>query len=344
MKKFLCFVLSLLTIQFAPAFALDFTDVNKTEDPEISFLADTGVVNGRAEGIFAPDELVNRAEMLKILFDLVSSGLGELQEELPTVEEYHDCFTDVSKEWFAPYVCSAKERGVIDGYPDGSFRPGESVNLVEALKMVFEVFKFDLPDGAEWYSKYYDAAISYDSYGNKNYKFDDSIDRRTMAQIATRIALTFMTQEKFDPEILELLKESGKSFGELYIGFFILDGMVEVFGGDAATLPSRVEVLKSILSTTPFDAVRQTDITSIYATLTLYSSDHNSLYPLDIYDGSLNSYFPSGEVPVDPVTSEHYSYVVSEDQGSFKVFTTLDNGQTVCAHFVLMEAIESCEY
>lgn len=50
------------------------------------------------------------------------------------------CFSDVSGDWFAPYVCAAKRLGWIDGYPDGAFRPSQNVNRAEAMKIVITAF------------------------------------------------------------------------------------------------------------------------------------------------------------------------------------------------------------
>lgn len=54
--------------------------------------------------------------------------------------QYQNCFTDVKDEWFAPYICYAKEKEWVDGYPDGSFKPAKFVNKAEAIKMLLETY------------------------------------------------------------------------------------------------------------------------------------------------------------------------------------------------------------
>ena len=66
--------------------------------------------------------------------------------ETPSTDN-KNCFTDVSTEWYARYVCYAKTQGWVSGYSDGGFRPGQTVSKVEALKMLFEVYGVDLEEG-----------------------------------------------------------------------------------------------------------------------------------------------------------------------------------------------------
>ncbi len=98
----------------------------------IGYLYDNGIVSGYPDGTFKPESEINRAEFLKIL-------VGAYNQEYCTtncVEDYSNCFTDVHAEWFAPYVCQAKELNWVSGYPDGSFKPAQTINKVEAIKMV----------------------------------------------------------------------------------------------------------------------------------------------------------------------------------------------------------------
>lgn len=105
----------------------DISDSNANYDA-IMYLYDTGVIRGYDDGTFKPDNAVNRAELLKILV--------EGNDVTPSVDEYNNCFPDVTNDWYAPYVCYAKEQGWVGGYPDGTFKPADTVNKVEALKML----------------------------------------------------------------------------------------------------------------------------------------------------------------------------------------------------------------
>lgn len=122
-------------------------------------LVNAGVVNGNPDGNFYPDRAVNRAEMLKMLY--VAKGLQ-------ADESSRNCFSDV-EGWYELYVCDAAARRFVAGYSDGTFRPGNEVNRVEALKMIQEVFGLTVDEISEsdreivqfvdisvaaWYTKY----------------------------------------------------------------------------------------------------------------------------------------------------------------------------------------------
>lgn len=74
-------------------------------------------------------------------------------------------FTDIrSGSELETYVNDLSAKGIISGYPDGSFRPTQTINRAEALKIIFETVGIsadadgnsgfpDVPT-AEWYAKY----------------------------------------------------------------------------------------------------------------------------------------------------------------------------------------------
>ncbi|MFC1615668.1 S-layer homology domain-containing protein [Patescibacteria group bacterium] len=113
---------ALENMQFFPDVALDHPN-----HIAISWMADEGAINGYPDGTFKPNGLVNRAELMKMVLPEVPEG------------DYQNCFPDVTTEWFAPYVCYGLERGFVNGYPDGTFKPANDVNRVEAMKIILNV-------------------------------------------------------------------------------------------------------------------------------------------------------------------------------------------------------------
>lgn len=101
----------------------------------IYYLYNLGIIEGYADGTFKPNNSLNRAEMLKILIE----GKGI---EVP--DSTH-CFNDIADDWYAPYVCYAKSAGWIEGYSDGTFRPAQNVNKVEAIKMLLNSQEIAVP-------------------------------------------------------------------------------------------------------------------------------------------------------------------------------------------------------
>jgi len=97
---------------------------------QVTYVGNAGIFDGYDDGSFGTYNDINRAEFLKVLVEFVG---------VTPDSSYSNCFTDVKTDWYAPYVCYAKEQGWVDGYPNGSFKPGDTVNKAEALKMLLEV-------------------------------------------------------------------------------------------------------------------------------------------------------------------------------------------------------------
>jgi hypothetical protein len=98
----------------------------------IQAAADMGYFEGYPDGNFRPGEAITRAEFTAVI--VRASGVtvlpGTKPEDLP--------FTDTKDEgaWYLPYLQIAVEKGYIEGYPDGTFRPNEPVSRAEAVKML----------------------------------------------------------------------------------------------------------------------------------------------------------------------------------------------------------------
>ena len=143
-----------------------FEDLGFTDDhyDSISALVEEEIFEGYPDGTFGADLDINRAELLKILIE----GQGITPDE----DEYKNCFPDVTDDWYAKYVCYAEEQGWVQGYPDNTYKPGNTVNKVEALKILFNAYEAGLVEGTRvselpfpdlglkaWYSIYvYEAA------------------------------------------------------------------------------------------------------------------------------------------------------------------------------------------
>ena len=134
--------LSILALS-SPVFALldsgahNFPDVPTSNQNAVAidYLAEVGTISGYSDGTFKPTAEINRAELMKIL-------VGSPFDLDPQIHK--DCFPDVKSEWFAPYVCYAKKKGWVSGYPDGSFQPANKVNRAEGLKMIYNAREFDI--------------------------------------------------------------------------------------------------------------------------------------------------------------------------------------------------------
>lgn len=151
----------------AVMFALEYTDPNTryadapfstAESAGIGLLTKEGAVNGDPSGRFVPGRTLNRAELLKIV--LLAS------DTLSAESQMRDCFPDVRRtDWFSLFVCAAKDAETVQGNPDGTFQPGRTVPLAEAVTMAVRAWNLPLPvyfrAPDHWYDPYMDAAQNY---------------------------------------------------------------------------------------------------------------------------------------------------------------------------------------
>lgn len=93
---------------------------------DVENLAGRLVVNGYEDGSFRPDNGVTRSEFAAMtvralgLVKLPSQGFADAQPGA----------------WYDAFVGGAKAYGIIAGYEDGSFRPGDPITRQEAMVMI----------------------------------------------------------------------------------------------------------------------------------------------------------------------------------------------------------------
>lgn len=166
----------------------------------ISLLTSINAVQGYPDGSFKPTRTLNRAEFLKI-------ALASYPKIRVSPSDSANCFPDVlADDWFSQYVCLAKKRGIISGYPDGEFKPGQTVNYAEALKILSELYGYVAysADDEEWYAGYVRAAQFNKTALPASIEYDRAITRGQMA----RLASAYRAQEEGELETYRLSERS----------------------------------------------------------------------------------------------------------------------------------------
>ncbi len=187
----------------------------------ISFLVEEEAIKGYPDGTFKPDGAINRAELMKMVVAMFASSAD--------LTSYQNCFSDVGTEWFASYVCFAKEKGWVDGYPDGTFQPAKNVNRVEAMKIVLNAMieetlwptpteaELQLPmptdaDNEAWYAGYLRFAVSKELLDGTHvtgdteeyyYKPADPMTRKEVAEMIWRTYLYMVERIEYVDLIAE---------------------------------------------------------------------------------------------------------------------------------------------
>jgi len=179
-----------------------FPDVKATSPQftSINYLSGKGVLLGYEDGTFKPNNGINRAELMKILV----AGQGIYPDEY----QYMECFSDVKDEWFAPYVCYAKEMGWVSGNPDGTFAPAKNVNRAEGSKMVLNSLGITAEGGSglglsdvnstDWYKEFAQTlAVKNLLNLNKNlFEPAKNLTRGEIAELTYRSLVLKQTKEK----------------------------------------------------------------------------------------------------------------------------------------------------
>jgi len=166
--------------------------------PAIQWMYDEGIAEGELlevlpageKRLFHPDRPINRAEFTKIV--LLASG-----DRAPPPPCTENPFPDVMKDaWYAPYICAAKKKGIISGFPDGTFKPSVNINVANGSKILTKSFgvttdSSDLKaiDGQElWYKPYVFAMLRKNAIAPTVRAFDHLITRGEMAEMVYRLA------------------------------------------------------------------------------------------------------------------------------------------------------------
>lgn len=94
----------------------------------VSTLSSMGIVKGHNDGTFAPNAPITRAE-----FAAIAARFDDKNTDTSSK------FTDIASHWAKNEIGIAVNKGWINGYPDGTFRPNQYITRAEAMTLVNRV-------------------------------------------------------------------------------------------------------------------------------------------------------------------------------------------------------------
>jgi hypothetical protein len=115
-----------------------------------------GIISGIREGTkiyFKPKSPTNRAEIAKLAFGILRQFNAVTAADLTTMQKKIEndfktgsraiVFSDIrylrgNAPWYAAYVALLSQRGIISGYPDGTFKPENIPNRAEGYRFIVE--------------------------------------------------------------------------------------------------------------------------------------------------------------------------------------------------------------
>ncbi len=113
------------------------TDITGTKyENAVNSLLALGIVNGFEDNTFKSNENVTRAQFAKMLVETVNLE--------PTDATATLAFSDiVDSHWAYNYIKAAVQNGIINGYPEGVFKPDSTVTYAEAMAMILRAMKLE---------------------------------------------------------------------------------------------------------------------------------------------------------------------------------------------------------
>lgn len=109
----------------------DFKDIENhwAKDKILSF-KEKEYINGYSDDTFRPDEKITRAEYIVSINNILSLSVD--------AAESMDYFLDVDKgAWYADAINTMRHLGIVNGYPDDTFRPDDAITRFEAVAILF---------------------------------------------------------------------------------------------------------------------------------------------------------------------------------------------------------------
>lgn len=160
MKRIISLLMVLLLLSTGAAFgAVIPTDVpGSTFEGAITTLVEKGIVTGDVDGKFYPDSKLTRAQACIMVVKAMNPKESEIKG---TVTQPVDSgFSDMNGYgWAEGYIAYAVKKGVVNGYPDGTFKPANPVTMNEITAMVVRAAGFkDSQLTGTWPGKYTDKA------------------------------------------------------------------------------------------------------------------------------------------------------------------------------------------
>jgi sulfur relay (sulfurtransferase) DsrF/TusC family protein len=143
-KKAMALVLSLALAASTFVAGAAFSDVpaDHKNAKAINLMSEMGVLQGKEGDVYDPAGTLTRAEACAIIYRITTGTVDTPKAPSSDVE-----FPDVSAEhWAGKYIQHCVGLGVVDGYPDDTFKPDQAVTYAEFVTMMVRALGVDTKD------------------------------------------------------------------------------------------------------------------------------------------------------------------------------------------------------
>ncbi len=130
--------------------------------------------------------------------------------------------SDIDGHWAEESVSKLVQKGVLNGYPDGTFRPDQSITRAELAKILSVAYNFktsdqlQFPDTKEHWAKKYINALADNQiitgYPDGNFKPEAPVTRAEIVTMLTRLLKIGLAEEKYTLEFIPTFPELNKDY------------------------------------------------------------------------------------------------------------------------------------
>ncbi len=149
MKRISCLLMTIILVLmgvYPHAYASGFADAaDIVHTKEVAYTVEQGLFAG-SNGKFMPKSTVTRAQMATVVVKLLY-GSDINADAYKGSGQFHDT-AGFEGGWAEGYINLCANRGIVSGYGDGGFRPGNKVTAAEAVTMLLNALKVDAGAGS----------------------------------------------------------------------------------------------------------------------------------------------------------------------------------------------------
>ena len=116
--------------------------------PYVKKAKDLNLIKGYAGNKFKPDQVINRAEAIKILFSAFKFNLNNTHKSTSSTASSQSFIDLRNTDWFFDYANFAIKNGIMSGVQGASasvklFKPGKPITRAEIAKITIKAIELD---------------------------------------------------------------------------------------------------------------------------------------------------------------------------------------------------------
>ena len=289
-------LLGMMVVGTSAADVGDFTDADKISNKEAAaVVAGLGIMAGYTDGSFGADNIVTRAEMATIIVKMLY-GSDFNADSFKGIGKFSDV-ADYQGGWAEGYINVCSNQGIIAGYGDGTFKPGNTVTTAEAVTMIINALGVDAGEG-EWPLTVMTKATEMELFGDLVLATNAGLTRDNVAEVVFNGLFYSETTATVTKYALYDITSGSKNIGyfDSYLEAVVAAGVAGLTSGQYTVKEEKVKEYTDSLSDSVFSVVKtEGTVDDFGRPATGYASTSNK-YDLDVVIAQKADYTYTTEV------------------------------------------------